>query len=286
MASDCSHQDQTRKNVSITAHGVAYLRGLESELYPDQPLFHDPFALILGGTIGKEWAEQTILNLHPEDSKRISFYSAIAIRTKKIDDILINIIQNHLNINQICVLGAGLDSRPWRLEALSASNLGRSIKYFELDFQEIFNYKLPVLKESEAKTVCEYISVNADLSLPSWSEKLIEKGWNAREGSLWLLEGLTGYLTLEENIAMFNTIRSLSESNSYLLATFITPIAGKKLGLALHRYMPEDPLELLRQCGGWEGEALDLADAAKEYNRLPKDIDILTRGYYLAIVHV
>jgi O-methyltransferase involved in polyketide biosynthesis len=43
FATDCSHQDSSRKTVGVTAHGTAYLRFLESKK-GDSALFNDPFA--------------------------------------------------------------------------------------------------------------------------------------------------------------------------------------------------------------------------------------------------
>jgi methyltransferase (TIGR00027 family) len=282
-----SHADETRNTVGATAHAVAYMRCLEEELHPHDPLFRDPYARALGEK-ARDWVENEavmkIQNLTKEEQRNL-MARLMAIRTKKIDDTLINVLQQHSNINQICVLGAGLDSRPWRLEALSASNLRRSIKYFELDFQEIFNYKLPVLEESEANTVCEYISVIADLSLPSWSEKLIEKGWNAREGSLWLLEGLTPYLTESENIALFRRMHSLSGSNSFVLSTFEHPSIRERYNIPLFRFLSEAPIEEVSGWAGWRGEEHDFEDAAIGYGRPAENEKMNLRGYILAVFH-
>eukprot|EP00981_Chlorochromonas_danica_P014867 scaffold9305_cov179-Ochromonas_danica.AAC.1 len=83
-AAICSHHDPSRKAVSTTAHGVAYLRGLESIYHPDDPLFHDPFALTLGGEVGKAWVEKEDSTATRED--KLARMASIIIRTKKIDD--------------------------------------------------------------------------------------------------------------------------------------------------------------------------------------------------------
>ena len=43
--------------------------------------------------------------------------------------------------------------------------------------------------------LCDLHYVGVDLSLPEWPEKLVAAGFNASRPSIWLLEGLTGYLT-------------------------------------------------------------------------------------------
>lgn len=57
------------------------------------------------------------------------------------------------SIDQVCVLGAGLDSRAWRLKisdifkdsTTAIRPASSKIGYFEIDFPELFNYKLSVL---------------------------------------------------------------------------------------------------------------------------------------------
>jgi O-methyltransferase involved in polyketide biosynthesis len=69
------------------------------------------------------------------------------------------------------------------------------LNYFEVDFPESFAYKLPTLKDAGAVSHCgEYHSVQADLSLPTWMEKLINEGFQVDKKTVWILEGLTGYL--------------------------------------------------------------------------------------------
>ncbi|RYH32526.1 class I SAM-dependent methyltransferase [archaeon] len=284
-AAECSHQDATRKTVSVTAHGVAYMRGLESTLCPDNPLFYDPYATILGGDAGKTWTEEVAArfgeNLR-DMSAQNAFYSSIAIRTKKIDTTIQSTLDQCPGVSQICTLGAGLDTRPWRL-ALQTTQV---LNYYELDFPELFDYKLPILQQHGAKCPYNYHDVRADLSLESWPDVLSAAGFDRTRPTIWLLEGLTGYLTKDENERMFKSIACLSAEKSSLIATFITPPAKEKLMIPLHRYAPEDPLALMRSCGGWEGTMVDLYDIAKEYNRLPEDEKLVVRGYMLATVHV
>lgn len=247
-------------------------------LHPHDSLYSDPFALMLGGDIGKSWAEELALK-NPMMFSKEKFAAGIAVRTTMIDRTLQAILTANPAIHQICTLGAGLDTRPWRL-SLS------TVDFFEVDFHEIFAFKLPLLAREGAMTTCRYHAVEADLSLGNWMDRLQAAGLDPSRPTVWLLEGLTGYLTLEENLDMFTRIRAASAPGSHIIATFITPQSGKKTGLSLHRCMPEDPLGLLRGCGGWEGKAIDLADSAQELDREPEDKSGIVRGYLLVIVGV
>lgn len=281
----CSHQDEARKTVSVTAHGVAYMRGMESILHPDNPLYYDPYALVLGGDIGKEWADNTAKKFN--EAGKQTFIGSIAIRTKKIDDTLNQIIQNNNGIRQICTLGAGLDTRPWRMTLSSVPEQEMAnFRYFEIDFREIFDFKIPTLEKEGACTRFAYSPVVADLTLPTWTIKLAEAGFDPSIPTIWLMEGLTGYLTQDENRAMFLSIREQSAPGSHVVATFITPDPGKKVGIALHRFMPEDPMSFVSSCGGWLGEAIDLADTIEAVSRRPQGENPLMGGYYLVVASV
>jgi methyltransferase (TIGR00027 family) len=273
----CSHQDATRKNVSVTALGVAYLRGLESEIHPQCELFYDPYARELGGEPGKEWVD-SMKNDEASLKKILAIASVVSLRTKKIDDEVSSILLND-NICQICVLGAGLDTRPWRLQTALPDQ--SHIKYYEVDFPEIFDYKLPILQAHCAKELFDYKKVEADLSLPSWLEKLEGAGFDRGERTLWLLEGLTGYLTEDELTTLFQRITELSAVGSRLVATFLTPKVNI-LHIGLHRFYPDDPLTYVQQFG-WHGQQEDIEDFAISIGR-PSHADSAVRNYFVVTI--
>eukprot|EP01033_Poteriospumella_lacustris_P007846 gene7846-5647_t len=57
MAATCSHQDPERNKVSASAHGVASLRGMEMKRGPEERVFDDPYAEMLGGQVGPKWIQ-------------------------------------------------------------------------------------------------------------------------------------------------------------------------------------------------------------------------------------
>lgn len=278
-AETCSHQDASRSTVSVTAHGVAYMRGLETKLY------HDPYASLLAGEVGRVWSDYQLAS-----NANCNLISQVIVRTKKIDDSLTKLLANPL-LRQVCCLGAGLDTRPWRLTPPPTPE-GVPVRYYEVDFPEIFSYKLPMLAAAGAVPAFSYRAVSADLSLSSWPAALLMAGYDPALPTVWLLEGVTGYLSEAENRSLFTRLASLSAAGSCLLATFLTPASGSSVGVQLHRFMPSDPLALLKESGGWTGAAEDLLDCAEGYGRggggggcaEEKRQDL--RGYLLANVSV
>ena len=53
-----------------------------------------------------------------------------------------------------------------------------------------------------------HVAVSADLSLPDWVDKLADAGYDRTKPSLWLLEGLIGYLTESEATLLLTRIHS------------------------------------------------------------------------------
>ena len=269
-AINCSHQDPSRSAVGSTAQLVAAGRGIESGRQLN-PLLYDPFADVLSGSAGREILQSS--NFVGGDADDL--INLIAVRTREIDDILIKDILSE-RYPQVCVLGAGLDTRPWRLamqtQSLSDNESIRTFMesfkrthWFEVDFKEVFDYKLPKIQPDSDEMTCGNIhSVACDLSLPTWPQILKEDGFRTDLRTIWLLEGLVGYLTEDEVATLLGTITILSAVQSKLIATFIGN--DVKLSSGLHRSRCDDPLKLLEPLG-WIGSRQSFVNIAQSYNR-------------------
>lgn len=269
-STNVSHQDKSRSGVGITAHGVASLRSQESAKGPHFALFFDPFAELLGGEIGKSWVKSVGDGLDggPDRGPDLAdWIDGLAVRTRKIDDEVRASIAH--GVRQVCVLGAGLDTRPWRLyknhdgtlpEELSIDD----VEWFEVDFPEIFQFKLGKLAEVGAEPLLtKYSAVAADLSVPSlWVARLQAAGFRKQTPTLWLLEGLTGYLTEAELCTLFQTLTSISCPASRILVTFLG--TRSDFNIQLHRYKTDEPMKFCEQWG-WLGSEACFADIGKHY---------------------
>jgi methyltransferase (TIGR00027 family) len=186
----------------------------------------------------------------------------VAVRTKVIDDCIARGFAD--GISQVVVLGAGLDTRPWRIGLthtptnvpMQGHTTLESQSWFEIDFPEIFEFKSTALAKLGARPRVRYAAVAADLSLPAaWPAQLAAAGYRPNVPALWLLEGLTGYLTEEELSALVSAITATSCGGSRLLATFIGLSFGGS-SFPLHRFKTDSPLAFMRRWGwdGWEAE--------------------------------
>jgi len=115
--------NQVIQNVSDPAFLVAGFRALESER--PEPLFRDPLAWKLAGDHGRK-----ILATVP---KTFVGGWSVVIRTVIIDNFIKEAIEQ--GVDTILNLGAGLDTRPYRME------LPETLRWIEVDFPHVIAHK-------------------------------------------------------------------------------------------------------------------------------------------------
>jgi hypothetical protein len=98
-AANVSHKDPERKAVGVTAHGVASLRGWETDKGEGSLIF-DPYGHLLGGEPGTTWLMR---GFDAKELVRDDFVIGIALRTKRIDELLLEAVNG--GCQQVCVLG-------------------------------------------------------------------------------------------------------------------------------------------------------------------------------------
>lgn len=129
----------------------------------------------------------------------------LAIRTRFFDDYLT--ASAAAGCRQTVILGAGLDSRAFRLAWAPGSRV------FEIDSADILAFKDEVLTARGAQPTADRVAVSADLR-QDWSSALLAAGFDPAVPTAWLLEGLLIYLDAEEASALLTTIGELSAPES------------------------------------------------------------------------
>jgi methyltransferase (TIGR00027 family) len=181
--------------LGATAFWTAAVRAQESAR--DDCLFNDPWAAALAGEEGKRWLEQRGGSAVP-----------IAIRTRYFDDFLQRVAQQR-GIRQVALVGAGLDTRAFRLVWPPGTRV------FELDQAPVLEHKARVLAEAGAQPACRRAAITGDLT-GSWQDALIASGYNPGEPSAWLLEGLLFYLPTETIARLLVQVSGLAAPGSWL----------------------------------------------------------------------
>src|SRR5579884_2771734 len=165
--------------IGWTALLVARARANESRR-PDR-LFDDPLAAAFvkaGGEVLAR-AEQSLpggddVNRWREDS--------VALRTSFLDGVLVSACE--AGCRQVVLLAAGLDARAFRLDWPPGTRL------YELEMPDVLSFKERVLADAGAKPRCERIVVPADLRDAAWPARLQAAGFDARQPTAWIAEGL------------------------------------------------------------------------------------------------
>jgi methyltransferase (TIGR00027 family) len=173
-------------HVSDTALMTAACRAIETDR-PDG-LIHDPFAAQLAGARGMAIARAL-------DRLDVMCFG-IGIRSRFVDQLVIDTITEH-RIDTVLSVGAGLDSRPWRLE------LPPALRWIEVDFPEMLDYKDGVLASAAPK--CHRERLAADVNQESGRQSVFAA---ASGSTLLITEGLLMYLPAltVEALASNNTI--------------------------------------------------------------------------------
>ncbi|MFD7203203.1 class I SAM-dependent methyltransferase [Streptomyces sp. NPDC059893] len=251
--------------VWATAVGVARVRARETAR--EDPLFRDPLALAFAtaGGVGLDSPPPERGN-EEERRRRFGVASSIIIRTKFLDDLLERATE--AGIRQVVLLGAGMDSRAFRMSWPAATRL------FEVDTAEPLGFKASVLRQEGAVPGCERITVAADLR-EDWPGALAAAGHDPALPTVWIAEGLLIYLPEDAVDLLLDRVGGMSATGSRMgltlgsrgvLARFAEDAAPGSPASMWVSEMPEDPVGWLSGLG-WDAEAFTVRDRAAAYGR-------------------
>jgi methyltransferase (TIGR00027 family) len=170
--------------VSRTALGAALCRFIEQEQPPAARLFSDPVVgrlldPMMLTMVGGPMRERLLSELGP------GTYGSQVMRTRYIDEVVTGIVEG--GTMQVVILGAGLDTRAWRLPALAGGTV------FELDLPGTQQYKVQRLRGVPA-LAAEVRFVPTNLTTEPLVDVLGAAGLDRAQPVLFVWEGVTQYL--------------------------------------------------------------------------------------------
>ncbi len=206
-----------RNQASLTAEYMALFRALESLRTGTARLFSDPIApAFLTGS--RRWAYRAAHVPHGlktverfVDYKTPGARAAGIARTRWIDDHVISTVPT---VTQLVLLGAGFDSRPYRLSPLQQLNV------FEVDHPVTSQFKQAALKRAIRSIPDNVKFVAIDFDRESLPLVLAGAGWDRQRPTCFLWEGVTNYLSDE---AVDAVLRHIGQSvpGTLLFFTYI-----------------------------------------------------------------
>ena len=262
------------EDVADTAYVTAHYRASESER--EDALFHDPFARTLAGPHGAAaTAKMPLKEKHA---------SGIIVRTCVMDEYILHCVHN-LGVDAVVSFGAGLDTRPYRLD------LPESLIWIETDFKAVIDYKTKQLAGN--KPNCQLESVAMDVTNASERGALLNSLDERANRVLVMTEGLLIYLHIDEVAAMARDISS--HQNVHLWITDLASPEGMQLiqqdiannpvekGTKL-QFAPTEGVQFFKRFGAWESITYrSLIEEGMRLQRLevPEDMEglLATPGY-------
>jgi methyltransferase (TIGR00027 family) len=205
-----------RKNqTSMTAIGIAIVRGIESEKPEGQRICYDPYARQF---------------VHPLLYKFVRFFDRIGyseikgpgvmgflvVRERHIDEYLKSCLANSLE--QLVILGAGYDVRAYRFEQLK-----HGVKVYEVDHPASQATKLEKLEQVFGSRPAHVTFVPVDFNTQRLDQRLFECGYDEGLKTLFIWQGVTQYLTPSAVDATLAFIADHSGPGSAVIFDYMYP---------------------------------------------------------------
>lgn len=130
--------------------------------------------------------------------------SAIAARQQRIDALTLAAVGE--GVQQIVLMGAAFDTRPWRLEVGAA-------RWFLVDHPS--NAELRVARSGDLPALGQRVDV--DVRESPLEPALRAAGFDPTLPTAWLLEGISAYVDLSDNRAALTQLAALSAPGSQVL---------------------------------------------------------------------
>ncbi|MEX1366289.1 MAG: SAM-dependent methyltransferase [Nannocystaceae bacterium] len=200
---------------SLTALAVAVGRGIGTS--PEQvdlsaaDLVPSPLSRTLRWVGGPRapWGMRSTLRL-----ATLGMVDHVSLRTAAIDAALRQALAT--GIEQLVVLGAGLDGRAWRLQSL------RETTVFEVDHPATqAGKRRRVAARPSLAAAVHFVAV--DFERDSLTEHLEQAGHDAARPSVWIWEGVTPYLEPAAIEASLAAVASRSARSSRLIVSYAVP---------------------------------------------------------------
>ncbi|MFC8228552.1 class I SAM-dependent methyltransferase [Streptomyces sp. NPDC057287] len=195
--------------VGVTALLVAAARAIETHRHDTlaQDVYAEHFVLAAPASAGWPVRMQQV----PDgDANPLwgRFARYFGLRTRVLDDFVLRSVRSG-SARQVVLLGAGLDSRAFRLDWPPGCVI------FEIDRKEVLAFKHEVLDGLSATPKAARVPIPIDLR-GDWAGALADAGFDATAPSVWLAEGLLFYLPPAAETHLIDVVGRLSTAGSAL----------------------------------------------------------------------
>jgi len=241
--------DEAIQHTSESALLTAGLRAMESSR--SDALFHDPLAAGLAGERGLRIARTL-----PDGAW------VVAIRTVLIDAFLRSAISS--GIDTVINLGAGLDTRPYRMD------LPSSLHWVEVDLPSLIEGKTAQL--STEVPACSVERVGLDLADRDARREFFDRIWTTSARAMVLTEGVIGDLSVDEAGGLADDLRAQPGCESWVIEYF-----SPRLLSAYQKHQPHPNVPVRFDPPSWEAFFTERGWRMKEIRFLGEESERLHR---------
>jgi methyltransferase (TIGR00027 family) len=199
-----------KTQASITAQGIAFARALESGKPAGERICYDPLARQMISTPFYLFCK---LFAGYAERKGPGVLGFLAARCRYIDDYLQACLETGLD--QLVILGAGLDSRACRFEQLEGH-----VRVFEVDHPATQQVKLGKLAKIFGRLPGHVTYVPIDFNAETL-QKLFDFDYSRQTKTLFIWEGVVHYLTAEAVDQTLEFVLRNSGSGSSIIFDYV-----------------------------------------------------------------
>lgn len=203
------------QNVGRTALGTAICRLIEQYQSNETRLFNDPVTKELVGTpirLMMQVAMMRNYTIKQTDAVAQGIFGAQICRTRYIDDAVQAALSQ--GINQLVILGAGMDTRPYRLPGING------VRVFEVDLPAVQNDKMKKIQKHFGRFPENVAFIPIDFDTQSLEEVFAGATFDPSRPAVFIWEGVTQYIS-EEAVQRTLTFVGKSVPGSILLFTYV-----------------------------------------------------------------
>ncbi len=202
---------------NVGAEQVAAIRAAWSKRPEDERVCYDPLAKHflgpeLASVIDDPKLTETVAAAVEQSTP--GAIGCVGARTRYIDDYLMTCIDE--GIEQLVMLGAGYDSRPYRFSEMK----GR-VKVFELDQPSTQKVKIDRLKVILGSIPEHVVYVPIDFDKETISDRLYASGFKRDLKTLFIWEGVTMYITADAVDATLEFVAKNSGKGSSIIFNYM-----------------------------------------------------------------
>jgi methyltransferase (TIGR00027 family) len=180
-----------RENPSKMAEGIAMQRFGESAKPEGERICYDPYAIhFISPKIiefGMKHPEEAKFKIEQMEKLFPGLSSSIMARVRYFDDFVKKSIEE--GIEQVVILGAGYDTRAYRIEELK-----ENIKVFEVDHPNTQSFKIEKIRGIFGSVPEHVVYVPVDFEKETLGQKLFDRGYDPSKKTLFIMEGLIMYI--------------------------------------------------------------------------------------------